>query len=333
MTRYAIASVLAMAFYGAASAHHSRAIFSDEIISFQGEVVRFDWANPHSYIYVKAQEANGATVEWEIETQSTPGLVRLGWAADSLKPGDHVTVRARPHRDPSLHSAFAQGFIKEDGTVLASVFSASGSPGSAPRAQSLWGVWRVVSPRGRGFGQPPDLSLPLTEKGRAAAARFDARDDPLIECIALTAPEGMSSEYLHAIEQSGTNVLLRDEFWEVVRTVYMDGRAHPPASERFQQGHSTGRWEGDTLVVETTNFTDNAWGTARGIPSGAQKRVVERYRLTDGGATLTIDFALEDAEYLTKPIVGSEKWRYVPNLELLPNKCDLEVAHRYLRRN
>lgn len=143
----------------------------------------------------------------------------------------------------------------------------------------------------------------------------------------------MSTEYLHAIEQSGTNVLLRDEFWEVVRTVYMDGRAHPPADQRFQQGHSTGRWEGDTLVVETTNFTDNVWGTARGIPSGAQKHVVERYRLADGGATVTIDYTLTDPEYLTAPIAGAETWRYAPNLELLPNKCDLEIAHRYLRRD
>jgi hypothetical protein len=108
-------------------------------------------------------------------------------------------------------------------------------------------------------------------------------------------------------------VLLRDEFWEVIRTVYMDGRTHPPADQRFQQGHSTGRWEGDMLVVETTNFTDNAWGTARGIPSGAQKHVVELYQLTDSGATLTIDFTLADPEYLTAPIAGSEKWRYVPN--------------------
>ena len=316
-----------------ALAHHSRAIFSDDVISFQGEIVRFDWANPHSYIYVKAQDATGATVQWEIETQSTPGLARRGWTQDSLKPGELVTVHARPHRNPSLHAAFAQEFIKEDGAILASIGATSSTPDSPPRAQSLWGVWGVVTARGRGFGKGPDLSLPLTEKGRAAAAHFDERDDPLIECIPLTAPEGMSSEYLHAIEQSGTNVLLRDEFWEVSRPVYMDGRAHPPADQRFQQGHSTGRWEGDTLVVETTNFTDNVWGTARGIPSGAQKRVVERYRLTDDGATVTIDFTLADPEYLTEPIAGSEKWRYVPSLELLSNKCDLEIAHRYLRTN
>lgn len=77
--RAATARPLAAAVCGPASAHHSRAIFSDDVVSFQAEVVRFEWANPHSYIYVRSQDATGATVEWEIETQSTPGLVRRGW--------------------------------------------------------------------------------------------------------------------------------------------------------------------------------------------------------------------------------------------------------------
>jgi hypothetical protein len=118
--------------------------------------------------------------------------------------------------------------------VLASVVAQSSS-GEAPIARSLWGVWRVVSARGRGFGGP-NLSLPLSANGRAAAARYDARDDPLTECIPLTTPASITSEYLLAIEQNGANVLLRDELYEVIRTVYLDGRAHPPADQRFQRG-------------------------------------------------------------------------------------------------
>jgi hypothetical protein len=156
------------------------------------------------------------------------------------------------------------------------------------------------------------------------------RDNPLNECIAPTSPESIGVPYLHAIERSGENIVLRDEYWEVVRLVYMDGRAHPPADQRTPQGHSVGRWEGDVLVVETANFADNVWGTARGIPSGPGKRVVERYRLADGGATLAIEFTIEDPEYLAAPVTGTDQWRYAPYLELLPNKCDLEVAHRYL---
>jgi hypothetical protein len=87
------------------------------------------------------------------------------------------------------------------------------------------------------------------------------------------------------------------------------------------------------LVVETTNFPDDAWGTARGIPSGARKRVTERYRLTDGGETLTIDFTIEEPDYLSKPFSGSAQWRYAPQLTLVPNKCDRDVARIYLEGN
>jgi len=332
MTRQIVSLVLAMLFTGSASAHHSRAIFADDVISFEGEVVRFEWANPHSYIYVRALDADGATVEWELETQSTPGLARLGWTKDSLKPGERVTVRARPYRDASLHSAFAQALIKEDGSVLAPIFASSSAANPTAEAQNLWGVWRVVSARGRGFGGEPVAALDRKGPRRSRALRRARRSDDRVHPPD-DARDPISNEYLHAIEQRSGNVLLRDEYWEVVRTVHMDGQTHPPPEQRFQQGHSTGRWEGETLVVETTNFTDNAWGISVGIPSGAQKRVVERYSLTDGGTTLTIDFTLEDPEYLTEPIIDTEKWRYMPGIELLPNKCDLEIAHRYLRRN
>jgi hypothetical protein len=335
MAHYAAASIASMLAAGTALAHHSRVNFLTETVAFEGEVVRFDWANPHSHIYVAGRDANGRAIEWEIESSSTPVLTRRGWTPDSLQPGDHVTVRAQPYRDRTRNFVLLQAITKADGTALASG-SGPAPEGSQPRATEIFGVWQTFGARGGGQGiapGPPDqpaTTLPLTHKAKAAAAQFSMRANPLNECIAPTTPESIGVPYLHAIERSGEHILLRDEYWEVNRLVYMDGRAHPPIDERAAQGHSLGRWEGDVLVVETTNFADNVWGTARGIPSGAGKRVVERYRLADDGATLAIEFTIEDPEYLTAPVSGSDHWRYAPYLELLPNKCDLEVAHRYL---
>jgi hypothetical protein len=318
-----------------AMAHHSRVNFLNETVAFEGEIVRFDWANPHSHVYVAGRDASGRSVEWEIESSSTPVLTRRGWTKDSLEPGDHVTVRAQPYRDRTRNFVLLQTITKSDGMTLASG-SGPAPEGLAARANDIFGVWQTFGARGGGQGiapGPPDqpaLTLPLTAKALAAAAKFAMRDNPLNECIAPTSPESIGVPYLHAIERSGEHVLLRDEYWEVNRLVYMDGRTHPPSSERAPQGHSVGRWEGDTLIVETTNFADNVWGTARGIPSGAGKRVIERYRLTDDGATMSIDFTIEEPEYLNAPVSGSDRWRYAPYLELLPNTCDLEVAHRYL---
>ena len=318
-----------------ALAHHSRVNFLSETVAFEGEIVRFDWANPHSHIYVAGRDASGRAVQWEIESSSTPVLTRRGWTPSSLQPGDRVTVRGQPYRDRTRQFVLLQTITKTDGTALASG-SGPAPEGPSPRADDIFGVWQTFGARGGGQGiapGPPDqpaLTLPLTDKATAAAAKFSMRDNPLNECIAPTAPESIGVPYLHAVERSGEHVLLRDEYWEVNRLVYMDGRAHPPSTERTPQGHSVGRWESDTLVVETTNFADNVWGTARGIPSGVGKRVVERYRLSDGGTTMAIDFTIEDPEYLTAPVSGSDRWGYAPYLELLPNKCDLEVAHRYL---
>jgi hypothetical protein len=262
-------------------------------------------------------------------------LTRRGWTAESLKPGDRVTVRAQPYRDRTRHFVLLQTVTKADGTTLGSG-AGPGPEGPPPKAVSIFGVWQTFGARGGGQGiaaGPPDqpaLSLPLTDKAKQAASRFSMRDNPLNECLAPTTPESIGVPYLHAIEQNGEHVLLRDEYWEQTRIVYMDGRNHPPAAERAPLGHSIGHFEGETLLVETTNFADNVWGTARGIPSGAGKRVLERYRLTDGGETLTIDFTIEDPEFLTAPVSGTERWRYAPYLSLLPNRCDLEVAHRYL---
>jgi hypothetical protein len=188
-------------------------------------------------------------------------------------------------------------------------------------------------PGGAGIAPGPadegPFGPPLTPKGLEAARAFDVRTNPRLECVPFQTPENLGTPYLHTVVRAGDNIVLRTEYMEIERIVYLDGRA-PPANERLRQGHSVGRWEGDVLVVETTNFADDAWGTARGIPSGSQKRVVERYRLTDGGETLTVDFTIESPEHLREPFSGFEIWRYAPRLTLVPNKCDIDVARRYL---
>src|SRR5688572_9966576 len=99
MARPFAAFVVALLGAGTASAHHSRVNFLNETVAFDGEIVRFDWANPHSHIYVAGHDSSGRPVEWEIESSSTPVLTRRGWTADSLQAGERVTVRAQPYRD------------------------------------------------------------------------------------------------------------------------------------------------------------------------------------------------------------------------------------------
>ena len=80
-------------------AHHSYAAFDkDRVVSIQGTVTRWDWTNPHSFLYIAVRGPGRATTEWEIESASPSLLRRIGFTATSMKAGDRVTVRLSPHR-------------------------------------------------------------------------------------------------------------------------------------------------------------------------------------------------------------------------------------------
>ena len=316
-----------VAIASSAAAHHSRSNFADTSVAIYGELTRVDWRNPHVYFFVRSA---GEGVEWTIEAQSTPSMLRRGWTPNSLAPGDRITVRGNPDRNPARRFILADVITKTDGTTLPvqGGFDRAGA-GRGASARTLAGVWIAV---GAPFDRSrPATHLPLTEKAKAAAAKFDVRNDPFADCIPPQVPDSLSTPYLHEIVIKDNVVLLREEYWEVDRVVYMDGRGHPTNAPRTNQGHSIGRWEGTVLVVDTTLFEDHGYGNGSGIPSGARKHMVERYSLTDGGTTVTIDYVLEDPDYLTGPVRGSRQWRYTPELKFLPNRCDLANAQRYVK--
>ena len=313
----------------AATAHHHRINFLDTAIVVYGAVTRVEWKNPHVYFYVDAADNSGTNVTWEIESGSTPSLTRRGFGQDALKVGDMVTVRGNPDRNPERKLLYASAFTKSDGTNYV-LQGGGGNRSQTPqaRATSISGVWQAI-------GGPYDRTkaathLPLTEKGMEAAARFDVANDPFADCIPPPVPDSLSTPYLHEIIIGDDTITLREEYWEVDRTVYMDGRPHPADGLRTNQGHSIGHWDGDVLVVDTVLFDDHAFGNLSGIPNSSQKHMVERYSLTDNGTTVSIDYVLEDPEYLAEPVSDTRQWRYRPELDLLPNQCDLETARRYV---
>ena len=83
------------------------------------------------------------------------------------------------------------------------------------------------------------------------------------------------------------------------------------------------------LVVETANFSNHRSGAARGIPSGPQKRLVERFELDPGRTSMTYRFELEDPEFLSETVVGEVQSAYRPDVEFAPIPCDLENAQRF----
>jgi hypothetical protein len=111
------------------------------------------------------------------------------------------------------------------------------------------------------------------------------------------------------ILQAKDQLVIRHEMMHDVRIVYLDGRPHPPSTVQWLAGHSIGRWEGETLVVDTTNFTEDT--NFRGSPQNTRQdifatermHVVERFTRT-GENTIHYAFTVEDPNTWTAPWSG-----------------------------
>lgn len=319
-----------------ASAHHSALIFNrDVVVAFEGTVTQFGWANPHVYIHVETTDETGEIVEWEFETDATPILSRSGWSRDSLAPGDTVLVRGNPDKNGRAH-ALLVSLTKEDGEVLAArsyFLRKSDDPTNVPRASTLAGVWELDFSDYTAFYRDWD-QIELTERGLASRNSYDVRmDSPEAQCIPMPTPGVVVAPYLNEIVIEDDRVLIRNERYNLERVIYTDGREHPENVEPANQGHSIGSWEGDVLVIDTVAFEPHRSPIlGRGVESGSQKHVIERYALTEDGTTIEVEFMLEDPEHMAEAFSGTVRWHYAPHFQMQGFDCDLENSMRYQRQ-
>jgi len=81
-------------------AHHGGTAYdSEKIVTLKGTIVNFDWSSPHSQIHLDVTDDKGNVVHWNFECQPPSILIHAGWTKNSLKPGDQVTITARPTRN------------------------------------------------------------------------------------------------------------------------------------------------------------------------------------------------------------------------------------------
>jgi hypothetical protein len=101
-----------------ACAHHSFAMFDNsQVVSIKGTVKDFQWTNPHSWLQLVVTNEHGVQEEWSLEGLSPNVLGRMGWARNSVVPGDVVTVFINPTRD-GTHGGNMVKVVRADGTVL-----------------------------------------------------------------------------------------------------------------------------------------------------------------------------------------------------------------------
>ena len=333
-------------FTSGVSAHHSNTgTDNDSIVTIQGTVTEFSLRNPHAYVTVETTDESGEPIEWEVQLRAATALMRLGWRRDSLSPGDRVIVGLHPARDGRPYGLM-DSIETEAGTPIpmpvdaATAGTGSASPGLTSRTYPVEGRW--IADRSSiadyvGLQELMDAELTLTESGMAARAAYseNSSENPELTCDPRPSPTDILYTGTYPLDirfdQDAEIITIRSQYFDSERTVYMDGRGHPDNDERFHLGHSIGRWEGTTLVVDTTNFADNRSPYQNGVPSGAQKHVVERYRpMGEDGARVELQFILEDPEYIIGSMTHSRELVYSPQRDMSPFNCDPEATRRFL---
>jgi len=197
---------------------------------------------------------------------------------------------------------------------------------------------------------PPDGRLPVRPEAlKRAAFNADSRDDyetmsPWDRCITRGPTVMLPAGYNNGTEiiQRPGLVMIYSEMVHEARVVPTDGRPHKPSQLRTWLGDPVGHWEGDTLVVDSTNYRDDGWlsthegsGRLRGIPISKALHIVERFTLKDAD-TIAFEMTVDDPAWFTRPFTVSLPLRRDSEYQLYESAChegnqDIELVLRGAR--
>ena len=200
------------------------------------------------------------------------------------------------------------------GVWLVDGFGPPGGEGTGPVPRTVF--FDVA--HGLGGQRPP--YLPWAAKLRDDRREQEAKDNPDARCLPL-GPLQMLAHPLpkKVIQLPGLLVLLHERNMEF-RQIFLDGRPLPADQQPSWYGYSTGRWEGDTLVVETSGFRDGLWADFYGSPLTDQAKLTERYRRPTFG-TLQVQVTINDPKAYSRPWTVDVNQRFGLDAELLEYAC------------
>jgi hypothetical protein len=164
------------------------------------------------------------------------------------------------------------------------------------------------------------------------AVTLTETNDPISNCF----PPGVPRIYLIRGEpveilQTPGKVVMLYEYDHFVREIYTDGRQHPKDPNPSWMGDSIGKWEGDTLVVDSVGFNDKTWLDNEGHPHSEDLHVVERIHRASHD-TLTIDVTIDDPKAYTKSWGGHMVFELKPDWNLGEMVCEDNVTFSDLQK-
>jgi hypothetical protein len=170
--------------------------------------------------------------------------------------------------------------------------------------------------------------------GAAAAARtWKPEHEMTVDrvCLPPSIVYAMQGPFPMEIHQASDMIVMRLEYYDMVRLIFLDGRAHPPANAPHTKvGHSVGRWEGSTLVVDTTHLSASTI-TNNGLNHTDKVHVIERFWLANGGKTLMMLQEFEDPDALENRGARFVGWDRGSDF-IYPYECDPSFAANYQKK-
>jgi hypothetical protein len=298
-----------------ALAHHGVAPHYDDgtQVTIDGTVAEFQFINPHSFLYLRVAGADGKGAIWHCEMASRSVLARNGLTEQMFAPGTHVRITGSQARQNPTGCALREA-VFDDGSVLRSstLFGATPATTSVPAAQegSIEGVWAM-----KRFAVSRYLGV-LTDEGERQRAAFDPiEDDPAIYCDPASPVRfWVNVNEPFEIKRGSDAVVIDHQFMDSRRVVHLNQSAPPPGTPRSTMGYSTGQFDGNALVIETSAFAAGSLEPRYGVMHSADLQLTERLEVNQATHELEITWTIDDPVVFKEPhtqkeiYVRTERW-------------------------
>lgn len=312
----AVCAVLAVLIAAPALGHHGVAPHYDDSrqVTLDGVVTEFQFINPHSFVYLRAAGPDGREAVWHCEMASRSVLARNGLTAEMFAPGTHVRITGSQARQNPTGCALREARFDDGSTLRSSTLFGATPATKAPAVvdvAEIDGVWAMKT-----FAVSLYEGV-LTQEGERLRAAFDPiKDDPSIYCE----PSSPVRFWVNVnepfeIRREGNTVVIDHQFMDSRRIVHLDHAAPPAGTARSPMGYSTGRFEGNALVIKTTHFTAGPLEPRRAVMHTADLELSERIETNPATRELDITWTILDPVVFREPhtqkevFVRTERWQ------------------------